>query len=63
MKPGKGRLAALALVQWTVACVLVFRFWHPHPVWRIPVAIGMLIGSFLLAAFEVGAVRGLMRRK
>ncbi|MEK7469353.1 MAG: hypothetical protein AAB074_18420 [Planctomycetota bacterium] len=63
MKPGKGSLAVLALTQCAVACVLVFRFWHPHPIWRIPVAFGLLVGSFLLAAFEVGTLRGLMKRK
>ena len=63
MKPGKGSVAVLALAQCAVACVVVFRFWHPHPMWRIPVAFGMLVGSFLMASFEVGAVRGWLGRK
>ncbi|KAF0246580.1 MAG: hypothetical protein FD180_578 [Planctomycetota bacterium] len=63
MKTWKGSLAVLALGQCAVACVVVFRFWHPHPIWRIPVAFGILVCAFLLSAFEVGAVRGFMKRK
>lgn len=63
MKPGKGTLVFLALAQCAAACIVVFRFWHPHPVWRIPVALGLLIASFLAASFEVGAVRGWMGRR
>lgn len=63
MKPGKGTLAVLALAQCAVACIVVFRVWHPHPIWRIPVAFGLLVLSFLAAAFEIGAWRGWMGKR
>ena len=56
-------VAVLALFQCAIGCVAVFRVWHPHPMWRLPVAFAIFLMSLLAASFEVGAWRGWMGRK
>jgi hypothetical protein len=53
-------LAALALTALSLAAL--FRFWHPHPLLRVPVAVGAFLLWSLAAAFALGAARGRARR-
>ncbi|MBI2923825.1 MAG: hypothetical protein HYY18_22435 [Planctomycetes bacterium] len=68
-RPPSGRPVAASLVALLgvghacVATVVLFRFWHPSPVLRVPVVVGLLILGLVAAGAEAGFVRTLLRRR
>ena len=56
-------VALLGVGHAAVASVVLFRFWHPSPVLRVPVVIGFIILGLVAAGAEAGFVRTLLRRR